>query len=35
MAAYMDYSSGKLEDKSYEEADLQASLADLPRVAAE
>ena len=35
MAAYMEYSSGKLEDKSYEEADLQASLADLPRVAAE
>jgi tryptophan synthase beta chain len=35
MAAYMDYASGKLEDKGYDEADLQASLADLPRIAAE
>jgi tryptophan synthase beta chain len=35
MAAYMDYGLGKLEDRGYEEADLQASLADLPRVAAE
>jgi tryptophan synthase beta chain len=35
MAAYMDYGAGKLEDKSYDESALQASLADLPRVAAE
>ena len=35
MQAYMDYGSGKLEDKSYDEAALAASLADLPRIAAE
>ena len=35
MQAYMDYSSGKLEDKSYDEAALVASLADLPKIAAE
>jgi tryptophan synthase beta chain len=35
MAAYTDYSAGKLEDKSYDEAALTASLADLPRIAAE
>jgi tryptophan synthase beta chain len=35
MTAYSDYTAGKLEDKSYDEAALQASLADLPRVAAE
>jgi hypothetical protein len=31
----MDYSSGKLEDKSYDEAALNASLSSLPRMAAE
>ena len=35
MQAYMDYASGKLEDKSYDEAALAASLADLPKIAAE
>ena len=35
MMAYSDYTAGKLEDKSYDEAALQASLADLPRIAAE
>jgi tryptophan synthase beta chain len=35
MQAYMDYASDKLEDKSYDEAALQASLADLPKIAAE
>jgi tryptophan synthase beta chain len=35
MAAYTDYSAGKLEDKSYDETALTASLADLPRIAAE
>jgi tryptophan synthase beta chain len=35
MQAYMDYASGALEDKSYDEAMLQASLADLPKMAAE
>ncbi|MFT3671510.1 MAG: TrpB-like pyridoxal phosphate-dependent enzyme [Aestuariivirga sp.] len=35
MQAYMDYAAGKLEDKSYDEQALQASLADLPKIAAE
>ncbi len=35
MQAYMDYTAGKLEDKSYDEAALQASLAHLPKIAAE
>ncbi|MBK8768903.1 MAG: TrpB-like pyridoxal phosphate-dependent enzyme [Rhizobiales bacterium] len=35
MQAYMDYSSGKLEDKSYDEQALQDSLAHLPKIAAE
>jgi tryptophan synthase beta chain len=35
MTAYSDYTAGKLEDKSYDETALQASLADLPRIAAE
>ncbi len=35
MQAYTDYASGKLEDKSYDEAMLEASLGELPRVAAE
>ena len=35
MQAYMDYSSGKLEDKTYDEQALQDSLAHLPKIAAE
>ena len=35
MQAYMDYSSGKLEDKSYDEQALLDSLAHLPKIAAE
>ncbi len=35
MTAYSDYAAGKLEDKGYDEAMLAASLAELPRVAAE
>jgi tryptophan synthase beta chain len=35
MTAYTDYAAGKLEDKSYDEAALQESLAGLPRLAAE
>jgi len=35
MQAYMDYFAGKLEDRDYDEAALQASLAELPVVAAE
>ena len=35
MAAYMDYFSGNLEDRDYDEASLQAALAALPQVAAE
>ena len=34
MQAYADYANGKLEDKSYDEAALNAALADLPKVAA-
>jgi tryptophan synthase beta chain len=34
MQAYADYFAGKLTDQSYDEADLQASLAHLPKVAA-
>lgn len=34
MQAYIDYFAGKLEDRSYDEADLQAALAELPKVAA-
>ncbi len=34
MQAYMDYQAGKLEDRSYDEAELDAALAGLPRVAA-
>ena len=30
----MDYFAGKLEDRDYEEAALQAALAELPKVAA-
>jgi tryptophan synthase beta chain len=35
MQAYMDYASGKLEDKSYDEQALVDSLAHLPKIAAE
>jgi tryptophan synthase beta chain len=35
MQAYMDFQAGKLEDKAYDNHALEASLADLPRVAAE
>ncbi len=35
MQAYMDFQSGKLDDKSYDEQALQASLEELPRIAAE
>ncbi len=34
MQAYADYFAGKPTDQSYDEADLQASLAHLPAVAA-
>jgi tryptophan synthase beta chain len=34
MQAYMDYQSGKLEDRSYDQAMLDESLAGLPKVAA-
>ena len=35
MQAYMDFMAGKLEDKIYDQADLDAALAGLPMVAAE
>lgn len=35
MQAYMDYFAGNLEDRDYDEAALQAALAELPSVAAE
>jgi tryptophan synthase beta chain len=35
MQAYMDFQAGKLEDKSYDNDALQASLAELPQIAAE
>ena len=34
MQAYTDYFAGKLEDRDYDEAALQAALAELPQVAA-
>ncbi|PPQ30150.1 TrpB-like pyridoxal phosphate-dependent enzyme [Rhodopila globiformis] len=34
MQAYLDYFAGKLEDRNYDEAVLQAALADLPKVPA-
>ena len=34
MQAYTDYFAGKLEDRAYDEAELQAALAALPQVAA-
>jgi tryptophan synthase beta chain len=34
MQAYADYFAGKLEDRDYDEAALQAALAALPKVAA-
>jgi tryptophan synthase beta chain len=33
MQAYIDYFAGKLEDRGYDDAALQAALADLPKVA--
>jgi tryptophan synthase beta chain len=35
MQAYIDFQAGKLEDHPYDEAQLDAAFADLPRVAAE
>jgi tryptophan synthase beta chain len=35
MQAYIDYQAGRLRDDSYDEAQLSAALADLPRLAAE
>jgi tryptophan synthase beta chain len=35
MQAYTDYLSGKLVDQSYDQAELDAALAELPRIAAE
>ena len=35
MQAYLDFFAGKLTDRSYDEAELQAALAELPKVAAE
>jgi tryptophan synthase beta chain len=35
MQAYIDYREGKLEDRAYDEAELSAALADLPKLAAE
>lgn len=35
MQAYTDYLSGKLEDKMYDQADLDKALAGLPQIAAE
>ena len=34
MQAYIDYFANKLEDRAYDEAELQRSLAGLPKVAA-
>ena len=35
MQAYIDYHSGRLADNAYDEAELRAALADLPKLAAE
>jgi tryptophan synthase beta chain len=35
MQAYIDYQAGKLDDRAYDEAELSAAFAQLPRVAAE
>jgi tryptophan synthase beta chain len=35
MQAYIDFQAGKLEDRPYDEAQLDAAFANLPRVAAE
>jgi tryptophan synthase beta chain len=35
MQAYIDFQAGKLEDRPYDEAQLDAAFADLPEVAAE
>ena len=34
MQAYLDYFAGKLEDRNYDDAMLEAALADLPKVPA-
>jgi len=34
MGAYIDYFSGKMQDVTYDEAELQKALAGLPQVAA-
>jgi len=34
MQAYIDFQAGKLEDRPYDEAELDAAFANLPRVAA-
>jgi hypothetical protein len=35
MQAYMDFMAGKLEDRMYDQSALDASLAQLPAIAAE
>jgi hypothetical protein len=35
MQAYIDYQNGKLGDQAYDEAELHAALAGLPKLAAE
>jgi hypothetical protein len=35
MQAYTDYLAGKLEDRGYDQAELDAALAGLPAIAAE
>ena len=35
MQAYMDFQAGKLEDRMYDQAALDNSLAELPKIAAE
>ena len=35
MQAYIDFQAGKLEDRAYDEAELDTALANLPRIAAE
>jgi hypothetical protein len=35
MQAYIDFQAGRLEDRAYNEAELDAAFANLPRVAAE
>ena len=35
MQAYIDFQAGKLDDLAYNETELEAAFANLPRVAAE